>query len=262
MSRSLFLPLAIFCVLATAGFGRADVEIDHLFAEGNAAYSRGDYPGAIAHYEAVTTRAGYSAAVLYNLANSHALAGNTGLAVLHYLQALRLRPGDPDIAGNLALLRSDRGLFPPKTGPAARAMDLLTLPQYSLLALSIPALLALAALLGFRYRLSRRLRLGLVSLTLLLFAFALTGAVRHYRLFDPAVVVQADARLLISPFPAAASAGTIQEGRLVYPEKRYNDFQLVSDETGRRGWLPTTAFARVQGTFPPMARDPEDAGGR
>src|ERR1700728_4150554 len=48
----------------------------------------------------------YSAAALYNLANSYARDGKPGLAVLSYERAALLEPGDPDINANLAYVRA------------------------------------------------------------------------------------------------------------------------------------------------------------
>src|SRR5271168_3793516 len=48
---------------------------------------------------------GYSAAGLYNLANSYARAGKPGLAVLNYERARLLAPNDSDIDANLRQVR-------------------------------------------------------------------------------------------------------------------------------------------------------------
>src|ERR1700734_2356621 len=50
--------------------------------------------------------AGYSAAGLYNLANSYARAGKPGLAVLNYERAALLAPNDADINANLEYVRT------------------------------------------------------------------------------------------------------------------------------------------------------------
>ncbi len=50
--------------------------------------------------------AGYSAAGLYNLANSYARAGKPGMAVLNYERARLLSPNDPDVEANLRFVRS------------------------------------------------------------------------------------------------------------------------------------------------------------
>src|SRR3984957_18273696 len=49
---------------------------------------------------------GYSAAGLYNLANSYARAGKPGMAILNYERASLLAPGDPDIEANLRFVRA------------------------------------------------------------------------------------------------------------------------------------------------------------
>ena len=57
-----------------------------------------------------------------------------------------------------------------------------------------------------------------------------------------AVDIQADLGgegkvLLISPFKDAASTGTIMEGRIVRPLKEHGEYILVTDPSGRKGWL-------------------------
>src|SRR5271154_5442171 len=53
---------------------------------------------------------GYSAATLYNLANSYARAGKPGMAVLNYERARLLAPNDPDIEANLRFVRQSARL--------------------------------------------------------------------------------------------------------------------------------------------------------
>src|SRR5271165_5453454 len=55
---------------------------------------------------AASVQPGYSAAGLYNLANSYARAGKPGLAVLNYERARLLAPNDPDIQANLRFVRA------------------------------------------------------------------------------------------------------------------------------------------------------------
>src|SRR6202011_968808 len=53
-----------------------------------------------------TTDQGYSAANLYNLANSYARQGKLGMAVLNYERASLLSPNDPDVEANLRYVRA------------------------------------------------------------------------------------------------------------------------------------------------------------
>ncbi len=77
-----FLSILLLLLSATTIF--ADTVEDSLFREANEAYSRGDYDQAIEKYQKITETAGYSPAVLYNLANSYASSGKVGLAVAQF----------------------------------------------------------------------------------------------------------------------------------------------------------------------------------
>jgi hypothetical protein len=60
--------------------------------------------------ESNTGPSGYSAAALFNRANSCARDGKTGLAILNYERAQLLAPNDSDIAANLHFVRTKAGL--------------------------------------------------------------------------------------------------------------------------------------------------------
>src|SRR5208282_4339988 len=64
----------------------------------------------------------YSAAGLYNLANSYARAGKPGMAVLNYERAILLAPNDPDIEANLRHVRESARLPPESRSWFARAV--------------------------------------------------------------------------------------------------------------------------------------------
>lgn len=218
---------------------------ESLFQKANEAYSRGDFQQAIILYQELTAASGYSPAVLYNLANSHAQAGETGRAVLNYERALRLSPSDSDIKGNLDLVRKESGLFPTELDVATRFFQLLTLHQWATLALLALAGFTIFQAITLRYRPGSRTAAGARIACILVLGVAVTGTAVRYQHFNPAVVVEDDARLLISPFTSATSVGTIQEGRLVYPQKSHGSFTLVRDETNRQGWLVSSALEPV-----------------
>lgn len=218
---------------------------DQLFRQANEAYSRQEYDQAITRYEQLTQDTGFSAAVLYNLANSYARAGKIGPAVLNYERALRLAPGDSDISGNLDLVRKESGLFAGEYTGTERFFRILELGQWSELLLLILVLFTLFRLIALKHRFSGKVGTTVAATCLLLFCLAAVGTFYRYRHFNPAVVIVPDGRLLISPFTSAASIGAIQEGRLVYPEKEHGDFTYVTDETKRTGWIPRNSIVRV-----------------
>jgi tetratricopeptide (TPR) repeat protein len=225
--------------------GRAGGNEEQLFQQGNEAYSRGDYEQAISHYEELISSAGFSPAVLFNLANSYAQAGKTGRAILNYERALRLAPTDSDITGNLELVRKESGLFTGEAAGTDRLFHLLSLDQWAMLGLTALFCFTLLHIAAHKYPIGRKTRMAVSITCLLLLILAVTGTAIRYQGFKPAVVIAADARLLISPFPSATSVGAIQEGRLVSPQKQHGPFTYVKDETNRQGWILSSALEAV-----------------
>ncbi len=223
----------------------AAADRDALFHQGNEEFSRSEFQAASETFTQLTESEGFSSAVLYNMANSYSQSGKTGKAILTYERALRLSPSDPDIRGNLELLRKEQGLFPKEPSNTEEFFSLLTIRQWSLLALCSLAVIALFQLIGLRYRFTRKTTVTVLTLSFLAFSMGSMGTVFEYRLFNPSVVIATDARILVSPFSSATSIGALQEGRLVYPEKHHHNFSYVADETDRKGWIPAASIEAV-----------------
>ena len=214
------------------------------FQDATSAYSRGEYQLAIEGFETLA-REGMSSSLLYNLGNSYAQSGQSGRAILNYERALRLAPGDSDIRGNLDLVRKEKGLFQEEQSFGQRFVSLLVLNQW--IAISITALVLFAGilLLPFSLGLKRSSRYWIAGFCLLASMASGLGAFGQYQHWHDGVVVTDDARLRVSPFESAASVGLIQEGRLVSSGKTHNNYFLVTDETGRSGWLIADAFKLI-----------------
>lgn len=218
---------------------------DSLFLEANEAYSRGDYDQAIEKYHKITETAGYSPAVLYNLANSYASSGKVGLAVVNFERALRLSPSDSDIVGNLELVKKENGLFPKEFSRAEKFFQLLSLNQWAGLFLMVLIGSIIFLLAAMKYGFSRQLAVGAGTGFFLLFLLATAGTLFRYQDFNPSVVISSEVKLFISPFNSSASIGTLPEGRLVYPQKTHGDFSYVTDETDRKGWIQSSLIEPV-----------------
>ncbi len=216
-----------------------------LFEQGNETYSKGDFSGAAQMYEQLTTTSGYSAGVLFNLANSYAQSGQTGKAILNYERALRLAPSDSDIQGNLELIRKESGLFPREYSWSERFFQLLDLTQWTISALFLLLLLSTFQLASLKFPFSSRTRQLVSTACFMLFILCATGAFFRHKQWQPSVVTESESRLLLSPFSSAASTSSIQQGRLVYPEKTHGGFNYITDETGRRGWIASSAIEPV-----------------
>ena len=237
--RPLCLFLFLFALLLLTGLAWGqDKNPAALFTQANTAYNQGAHQQAIELYQTIQQDRGVSAALLYNLGNSYAALGDTGQAVLHYEQALLLAPGNPDIQANLEQVRKKAGLYRDDLPLYIWATRLLGADHWLLLSGIALLTMALGALAWAISRGKTRDRARLVMLGALpIFLLALPPAWLRYRSWRTGVVTQEDARLLISPFSGAASAGGIKAGRMIEPEKKYGNYVFVEDETGRSGWL-------------------------
>lgn len=237
----IFLTLAATVFVTAAAYAAVD---NSRFHEANAAYSRNDFKSAIAIYEELLQQHGYAPGILYNLANSYARDGRIGKAVLNYERAAKLDPGDPDITGNLQLVRTASGLFTEEENLAERLPNLLSLNQW--IGLGSLALVALTCtlLLSLWLKLSPRLLTALTILCLAVMTTAVIAAAALAEEWSEYVVVSAT-RLQISPFDGAAALGNIQEGRMVETGQQHSGYIFVEDETGRKGWIPSAAIEPV-----------------
>lgn len=236
--QAILIILLLLSFLGSSACFGEDLSLNNQFAQCNAAYSRGDYPEAVHCYSLLIEKNGFSPALLYNLANSYARNGEIGKAVLNYERAMQMKPNDPDILGNLQLVRKTSGLFTGELTFSQRFFSILTIRYWSFLALGGLLFITALFLVTVTRPLGRSLSITVQSLSLLAIVLGVSGAGYLYRNAHPAVVIGHDSRLLISPFAGAASIGSIQQGRLVTPEKRYDSYVYLTDETGRKGWLP------------------------
>ena len=239
--------LILFCSSARppCAFAAPEQSAETLFQQGNELYGQGKFQEALQIYSRIIAEDGFSGSLLYNLANCYAQTDRTGQAILNYERALRLSPGDSDSKGNLDLLRKSRGLFQEELPLVRRLASLLDLDQWTLAAGIMFTLLTSINLAGLRLSNGRQIRRWTGGLCLLMMAISSAGAFCQYRQLDEAVVIGNDTRLLLSPFPAASSIETIQEGRKLHYLSKHGSYALVEDESGRSGWIETNAITFI-----------------
>jgi tetratricopeptide (TPR) repeat protein len=244
VSYPLLLLLLIIVFIPSVTVAQSNQE---LFEQGNEAYSKRDFSGAVEIYEQLTATSGYGAGLLFNLGNSYARSGQTGKAILNYERALRLAPSDSDIQGNLELVRKESGLFPREYSWSERFFQLLDLNQWTISAFLLLLLFSTFQLASLKLCFSVQVRRVVTGSCCILFILCAAGAFSRQKQWQPSVVTENDSRLLLSPFDSAASTSSIQQGRLVYPEKTHGKFSYITDETRRKGWISSSAIEPVIG---------------
>lgn len=197
------------------------------------------------HALAESAPAGFSAAGLYNLANSYARAGKPGMAVLNYERARLLAPNDPDIEANLNYVREASRLpseAPTALARALRAAAPTVAAWIGLLGLLIAGTSLLAGRLSSRHRWLRRagaaVGLGMVGLTLG------NGVVLWPKLHE-AVVISAGTEVRVAPVPMGDAAFVLPEAETVGMTAEHEGFVLIRTRAGRTGWVSRASLAPV-----------------
>ncbi len=222
-----------------------------VFDAANQAFAQGRAAEATRGYESIIAKQGYSAPVLFNLANAQSREGKVGQAILSYERARWLAPRDPDIAANhrLALQRANLPMV--ALGWPLRCAGWLSLDGWAglgagsllLLAASLPL-----ALLAVRAR--PVLRLARFA-AVLVFLISVVAIGSRWGELDRAVVTAKEATARISPVTIAQTAFTLPEGSLVSVVRSHGSFTLIRNLEGHQGWVSRDAITSL---MPPGRR--------
>jgi tetratricopeptide (TPR) repeat protein len=211
----------------------------------NSDFAAGHYHASTLGYQAVLAESGYSAPVLFDLGNSYYREGNLAQAILAYQRAQWLAPNSPDIQANLALAQKQAGLAvtePPWTDKFTR---FLSASGWAWVGCAAWTLLCLSLLV--RAMLPRHT--FLLSVAAIACAFVLLDAIAAMALtsdsLSRAVVVDKNASVLISPFPAAQVVFSPSPGETVTVQKAHDDFLHVTNADGQTGWISKSQIEPV-----------------
>ena len=250
--RGIILGLHILMVMMVLGSlsmtAVASSETENtLFAMGNEAYVKGDYPQAVTYYQSAINEGGYSASLLFNLANAYYRSGDVGQAILNYERASYLDPSNADIKANRALARKDFGLVAPSEPVWKNFFSGLSLNNWTWLAsFSLAALSLLMLLRGLFYR---RMKVPAFSILggifLILLITGVMGTGIGYQNLNMAVVTAENTRLRVSPFDSAQDGGPVQDGKMVHLGKSYKNYVFVEQSNGKSGWVLKDAVSAV-----------------
>lgn len=243
---SIVLTLMVALITGTAQAKPAETTSTDTFELGNQSYIAGEFSIALDHYQAAGRQKGFSASLLYNMGNTYAAMGQPGEAILSYKQALRIDPGNDGIQSSLTNLRKNQGLYREDQPIWQQIPNLLDGDQWMLIS-GCSFFLFSCGLLFMAFKTEKEgKRIPGIAATAALITFLTTlpFAFYQYQGWNDAVVLT-ESRLQISPFADAASIGTIKEGRVVRPGKTHNEYVLVTDPSGRKGWLSKDTLGKI-----------------
>jgi hypothetical protein len=198
-----------------------------------------------AQAQPATAPSGYSAPVLYNLANAYARAGKPGFAVLNYERAKLLDPNDPDINANLSHVLQASGL-PPESRDRFERLATIAGPRVLAWLGVLGLLLAGLGALRLRFYPRHRHKLAVVTfLGVLLLCLSIGNAVTLWPVMHEAVVVTQTAPVRVSPALIEETLFSLPEASIVSTAAEHDGFVLIRTAAGRSGWVPSTNLAPI-----------------
>jgi hypothetical protein len=232
--RSVGLALLLGGSLAVASASAGENDAFH---QANELARQGDYPKAIAGWQALAQEGHATASLYWNWARAAEARGSLGEALWAQLQARELDPGDVAVEREVDRLRSTLNLDPAEIAPEPLA----ALRRFNRrFHLAWMALLLLLVSLGMHvtWRLARFPpgAVGAVWATLALGGVVALVVVLGGMARPVGVVVRRGAPLIDGASPTAQTVGSLREGEVVPILERSGDYMRVQDSSGARGW--------------------------
>ncbi len=215
------------------------------FDTANNAFAKGNYAEAVRGFATVVEQQGYSAPVLFNLANAQLRNGQLGPAILSYERAARLSPNDPDIAANLRLAREKAGVQMRKSSwPHQAARTLTANVWFRLAALAVFLIMSMLALKQLRPQLRWIGNLvGVLAAIVLVAAVGALGLRRDD--LQSAVVTKPETVAGVAPVTMAEPVFKLRAGELVTLKRAHGDFLLIANHAGHEGWVKAENVERI-----------------
>jgi hypothetical protein len=189
--------------------------------------------------------AGYSAAGLYNLANSYARAGKPGMAIVNYKRARLLAPNDPDVEANLRFVQASVHLPIESRGRFERFATISSPRMFFWVGVLGIAAVGAAAIFAQWSRRYRSLRILATVAGALMAAWTVCNGIATWPKLHEGVVVTASTAARVSPVPMGDSLFVLPEGETVAIAAEHEGFTLVRTRAGRTGWVADSNLAPV-----------------
>ena len=216
------------------------------FEMANYNFSRGNYSDAVHGYQSIIAQSGYSAPVLFNLANALQRGGQLGEAILNYERAGLLSPNDPDIAVNLNVACQNAGIEPERPSEIQMAARTLTMNLWFVAAAAALSLLTVTLPLKHLWRGAyRALNFGGVTATVVL-GIAVAALVSRGTELHRAVATAPETIIAgVSPVTTAEPVFKLRAGEDISLQQIHGTFALVRNHAGQQGWVKTGDIAPV-----------------
>jgi len=241
--------LASLALLLLVPQAEADLETaGALFDKGNQSYEEERFDQAIQQYEEILNLGIRDFRVFYNLGNAHFRQNQLGKAILNYRRALDLRPRDEDAQANLAFIKLftldkiEEQKINPFSNMLHSFLDLWSVDEFAVLTSAFYTLSMLFGILMLFRGPKRYLRLGFITVLILMLLFGSSLLAKiYYESVDHGVVTAPQVEIRSGPGEDFILQVTGHEGLEFRLDGESEGWYRISLDNGIRGWIPRDA---------------------
>jgi tetratricopeptide (TPR) repeat protein len=230
--------------ISISGFAQNDA----LFKQATAAYNAGEYDKAIENYSEILENGQHSAALYFNLGNSHYKLNQIAPSIYYYEKALLLKNNDSEILNNLSYARNMTidaiETLPENTITEFynKLIGLFSFNQWGYLAIVFMCLFVLLYIAFYYFNYARRKRIALISsiLALLISLISIVFgfmAFNDYKADQPAIVFADEVIVKSEPNKRSQEVFRLHEGTKLQVSEELNDWTKIQIADGQTGWL-------------------------
>jgi tetratricopeptide (TPR) repeat protein len=244
------------CVLLWAFIAVAQDNMQPVFQEGNDAYNAGDYAKAAHLYEQVLKMGQHSAALYYNLGNTHYRLNNVAESIFYYEKAKQLDPNNDDLLVNSAFAENMKidAIEPLPVSQLAQwkraVLGLFSLEGWAVLSILLAWLLVL--FLGAYWWIHRSLwkrvffSLTLLSLLLLLSSYLVASMIEHQNNNTQyAILFSEQINIRSEPNDRSDILFVLHKGTKVQITDVLQDWQEITIANGATGWIKNAQLRKL-----------------
>lgn len=224
-----------------------EAKLQQMFIQAGKFYDEGVPTEAVKQYSQLLDKGYLSKELLFNLANAHFKAGESGAAMLNYRRAWYLSPRDPDILANLRFVSQAAGIPLPTASFPRSLLMRFSLSEWIVFTVVVywcAVVIVAGLLLLKRIKPSVLRRAGLCSAILLVLGFlGIANWVNYFK--KPELVVQQSGQeALFAPLDGSTAHFKLPEGSIVRAEEFSGGWVKIR-QGKESGWIRQTACKAV-----------------
>lgn len=228
--------------------------------EGEAAYARGDYVGALEAWNTQARRDGVTADLLAALGNAEWKLGHKGRAMVCWERALLLDPREPVALAGIKHAQGSGGADRPTQTWSENYASLLGADVWLILAaLGFWGTLLTLLLPRLRRQVPGEWNQRVLVTSATLFAFSIPGLYGAYTLAHRAVVRRPDVAVKLTPTVLGETVNGTAEGDVLRTGRQFHGHTYVTSADGKGGWVKSTELEPIWGGGLPANLDQKAA---